>query len=309
MALQTSGSITLNDIHVEAGGTTGTACSINESDIRELIDKTASTEMSFSDWYGATATFSFSISSNTLKGTLSTLATAAGWDGNDLIDCTINSGVYVWSDSTSTAALTIDVANATVTNNGYIMGQGGSGGFNTSSSSGNATDGGPAININAASTTITNNSGAFIAGGGGGGAWSVEDRPAGSFFKGGGGGAGGGEGGKGGSNNNSHRAGASSPGGTGGGGAQAGGGRYTAVNEGWGSGGGRILPGTAHSSSGYTGGGAGGQAGTGGGGGGWGAAGSNGDSFGTTIYGGSGGAAITGTSRTLTNNGTVYGST
>ena len=237
MALQTSGSITLNDIHVEANGTTGTACSINESDIRELIDKTASTEMSFSDWYGATATFSFSISSNTLKGTLSTLATAAGWDGNDLIDCTINSGVYVWSDSTSTAALTIDVANATVTNNGYIMGQGGNGG---SPSTGDGTSGGPAINVTAANTTITNNSGAFIAGGGGGGAASHNSNQNNdTFWRGGGGGAGGGTGGNGDVTNTSQQAGSSTPGQASAGGAEAGGGT---LYRSYGIGGGRILP-------------------------------------------------------------------
>ena len=36
MPLQTSGAISLNDIHVEAGGTSGTTCKINDSDIRSL---------------------------------------------------------------------------------------------------------------------------------------------------------------------------------------------------------------------------------------------------------------------------------
>ena len=34
MALQNSGAISLNDIHVEMGGTSGTQCSLNDSDIR-----------------------------------------------------------------------------------------------------------------------------------------------------------------------------------------------------------------------------------------------------------------------------------
>ena len=38
MALQTSGAISLNDIHVEAGGSSGTQASMNDSDIRGLID-------------------------------------------------------------------------------------------------------------------------------------------------------------------------------------------------------------------------------------------------------------------------------
>lgn len=53
MALQTSGAISLNDIHVEAGGTSGTTCSINDSDIRALIGKASGATMSFSEWYGA----------------------------------------------------------------------------------------------------------------------------------------------------------------------------------------------------------------------------------------------------------------
>jgi len=56
MALPSSGQLSLNDIHVEAGGATGTLCSINDTDILGLIGKTASTTMSFSEWYGASAT-------------------------------------------------------------------------------------------------------------------------------------------------------------------------------------------------------------------------------------------------------------
>lgn len=42
-------------IHVEAGGATGTLCTINDADIRGLIGKTASTQMGFNEWYGASA--------------------------------------------------------------------------------------------------------------------------------------------------------------------------------------------------------------------------------------------------------------
>jgi hypothetical protein len=55
MALQSSGAISLNDIHVEAGGTTGTAVSINDADVRDLISAGAGSEMDFTDWYGASA--------------------------------------------------------------------------------------------------------------------------------------------------------------------------------------------------------------------------------------------------------------
>lgn len=55
MPLQTSGPISLNEIHIEAGGTTGTTVSINDADIRGLISKASGALMSFSEWYGASA--------------------------------------------------------------------------------------------------------------------------------------------------------------------------------------------------------------------------------------------------------------
>ena len=52
-------SISLNEMHVEAGGTSGTNATINDSDIRELIDEPAgvfgSNSLSFNQWYGAEA--------------------------------------------------------------------------------------------------------------------------------------------------------------------------------------------------------------------------------------------------------------
>lgn len=60
MALQTSGQISLNDIHVEAGGSSGTACTINDSDIRGLIGGASGAARDFADFYGASATPSVS---------------------------------------------------------------------------------------------------------------------------------------------------------------------------------------------------------------------------------------------------------
>ena len=53
MALQSSGAISLDDMHVELGESSGTQCSINDSDIRGLIDKSSGATMSFNEWYGA----------------------------------------------------------------------------------------------------------------------------------------------------------------------------------------------------------------------------------------------------------------
>lgn len=55
MALQSSGQISLNDIHVEAGGTSGTQAALNDSDIRSLISASSASEMEFADFYGASS--------------------------------------------------------------------------------------------------------------------------------------------------------------------------------------------------------------------------------------------------------------
>jgi hypothetical protein len=57
MALQTSGQISLNDLHVEAGGTSGTQASMNDSDIRGLLSAAANSQMTFSGFYGASSSY------------------------------------------------------------------------------------------------------------------------------------------------------------------------------------------------------------------------------------------------------------
>ena len=57
MALPSSGQLTLNQIHVEAGGTSGTEVRLSDSDVRELISLGSATgENKISDYYGASAT-------------------------------------------------------------------------------------------------------------------------------------------------------------------------------------------------------------------------------------------------------------
>ena len=258
------------------------------------------------------------ISENKADLDLEAELTAEGWNGTDSVTVTINSGVYIYSDNTSNAALTISSAlnnKLTLTNKGYIIGKGGAGG---------GYDGGAAISNSATGVTITNASGAYIAGGGGGGSGR------------GGGGAGGGNGaagfrssvgymyggtggapGQSGTKARTVYSGGNGGGGYGGGAGGGGGGGSTWYDPsyGGGGGGGRILPGTGgvggtgdpmgpllggNGGSGSNAGAAGSNGG-GGGGGGWGASGGS--------SGGSGGAAISGTALTLTNNGTIYGAT
>ena len=208
MALQTSGAISLNDIHVEAGGTSGTTASMNDTDIRGLtaasgrtINSTSSGVTDFSDYYGATSETSLGDSAGSnINGqvqlsniTVSNYISSGG-------TLRIPSTMWVWSSSTGTPAMTIDIP-CTVINEGKIIGCGGAGstiGWQSETTHG---AGGTAINVTSSGVTITNSSGAYIAGGGGGGASSAPTHASGTFQMGagpGGGGAGGGSGGRGG---------------------------------------------------------------------------------------------------------------
>jgi|MEHZ01.5.fsa_nt_MEHZ011491668.1_4 hypothetical protein len=53
MTLPNSGSISLNQMHVEVGGSSGSNVSINDADIRNLIGKGSGSTMAFNEWYGA----------------------------------------------------------------------------------------------------------------------------------------------------------------------------------------------------------------------------------------------------------------
>ena len=55
MALQSSGQITFNDLHTEVGGSSGTSCSINDADIRQLIGKSSGQSVNIAEFYGASA--------------------------------------------------------------------------------------------------------------------------------------------------------------------------------------------------------------------------------------------------------------
>jgi hypothetical protein len=231
--------------------------------------------------------------------------------GSTTLRITINSGVYVWSDSTGTPALSVTGGSGAdkieIVNNGYVMGKGGAGSTNSTA----GLDGGTAISISLPLLLDCQNG--YVAGGGGGGGSANPDK---SFCGGGGGGAGGGAGGAGMGSYGAGGAGGAinSVGADGTQGPQIGsGGPYYA---GGGGGGGRIIPGTGGSAGplGGPGGGAGGAGGTSnhqpadflpgsggsginpgvsntgsGGGGGWGAAGGAGGAFG----GGVGGKGIT----------------
>lgn len=55
MPLATSGQLSLNDMHVEVGGTSATECSLNDADIRGLIGKSSAAQSGFNEFYGASS--------------------------------------------------------------------------------------------------------------------------------------------------------------------------------------------------------------------------------------------------------------
>ena len=55
MAVTSSGEITLNEIHVEAGGTTATQGALNDADIRGLIGKASGAQNAMNEYYGASS--------------------------------------------------------------------------------------------------------------------------------------------------------------------------------------------------------------------------------------------------------------
>ena len=78
MALPGAGnSLSLNQMHVEVGGTSGTTCSLNDSDIRGLISKSSGATMAFNEWFGASA--SVADYSTTLTSGHTSVTTTVGY--------------------------------------------------------------------------------------------------------------------------------------------------------------------------------------------------------------------------------------
>jgi len=210
MALQSSGAISLDDMHVEVGGTSGTTCSLNDADIRALINVGGNTQQSIQQYYGKSSETSLPTGGSTVNGQVQLKQISASSYISSGGTLRIPSNMWVWSDDRTVAALTVDIP-CTIINDGKIIGKGGQGGsgmriknlphptaaaYNSGYSTtnlGTGSDGGPAINVTSSGVTITNSSGAYICGGGGGGG-AAHVEPA-NTASGGGGGAGGAEGG------------------------------------------------------------------------------------------------------------------
>ena len=108
MALPTSGnSLSLNQIHIEAGGSSATTCSLNDSDIRGLtaaagytINSTLGTAIDFGDFFGAsgaaadvslTMTIGGASSTSTVQYVGTTRIRYRGYDNSGTYDSSVTS--------------------------------------------------------------------------------------------------------------------------------------------------------------------------------------------------------------------------
>lgn len=190
MPLPGSGQITLNEVHVEAGGGTATSAAINDSDIRSLIGASSEqNNLSLSDFYGASARVNvvLSINSNTNNYNIYSNRGGSYVAGKTDIQLYINSAAAV--GSTTTGAYALDTGTGWtsgdtigIVNNGTVKGRGGLGGTGGNATTqallssdgsvpaykgGNGGTAGPAFRAQFACSVVNN--GSFYGGGGGGG--------------------------------------------------------------------------------------------------------------------------------------------
>lgn len=192
----------MNDLNKELGLASpyNQTISLNDTLVRTLVGKpTPASTISLSDGYNLSSTSKFT-ASNTNTVNIYDAAVAGGWNKSSAVEYTIPAGVYIWSDSTATAALSTGgpfPGGLTIINKGYIMGKGGTGASGTGGAGyNNAMVGGPAMNLST-NVTIDNRAGYIGGGGGGGGALRYYYDSNSNQFAPGGGGAGGGAGGQG----------------------------------------------------------------------------------------------------------------
>jgi hypothetical protein len=175
MPLPSTGSIAMSDVNVEIRRPSSQTLNLGDTEVRKLFEKTTGS-VNLASGRGKSYLYELFLNSNAINVNARTVAISQGWNQVSPLKIIISSGVYIYSESTSSPALTISGSfpgGVTLVNNGFIIGMGGRGGgpasdpgyINTQGWSGNS--GGPAISLGA-NVTIENNS--YIAGGGGGSA-------------------------------------------------------------------------------------------------------------------------------------------
>lgn len=163
MPMPSSGAISLNDANIELGIASGTTISLNQASVRTLFG-IGSGAISMGNGYGKSnrVTRSITIAADTANYVLNTAKVSGYSAGKTDVTLTINSGVFVFSNSTGSYALDVDTSWAsgdtiTIVNNGVIVGRGGNG---------NGGAGGPGFR---AQRAVSINNANRIAGGGGAG--------------------------------------------------------------------------------------------------------------------------------------------
>lgn len=142
MPLPGSGAISLNQIHIEAGGSSGTTASMNDADIRDMIGKGSGASNSFNEYYSVSA----AAPSATYKGR--TLTTGNGFpagyvalsSGTKIVVVALsNPGYQNTYCNLGSSAMTLAASNAqsshssiyylvtSASGSQYISGNGGSG--------------------------------------------------------------------------------------------------------------------------------------------------------------------------------------
>jgi hypothetical protein len=191
-------SMSFSQINTELGLSSTATISLNDAAVRTLAGVGASpAAIAITNLSGKSNQFSFTISTNQTNANLRTLALNAGWPGTAKVVATINSGIYISSNSTSTPALTVSGSfpnGVELINQGFIIGMGGNGnGRNVQAVGfvGIAGDpGGGALSVSSAISV--NNTGTIGGGGGGGGnggsSYNNNDYDPAGYFNGGGGG-------------------------------------------------------------------------------------------------------------------------
>lgn len=280
-----TGQISMSQVNTELGLASTTTISLNQTNVRTLAG-VPSGQISMSNLQGKSNQFAFTISTNQTNANLRTLAVNAGWNQSSKVVATINSGVYISSNSTGTPALTVNGSfpgGVELVNGGIIVGMGGNGGRGADwqgTNQGSGAPGGGALSVSSAITITNNGTIAGGGGGGGGGGRNVTTCPCTlfqAFYAGGGGG-----GGRSSNAANSSGGGAGTSSGLGSAPQPGGAGTLSSAGSG---GTGQAFPNAAD------------RGGTGGTGGGWGSAGNSGETRTQAgASGGSGGYAVSGNS-------------
>lgn len=168
MTLPVSGAISLGDVNVELQRSATATISMNDAELRTLF-AVPSGAIGLATGYGKANKFVISITSNQTNLDLRSWLISQGWNESSNVEVTINSGVWLSSDSTSIAGLRVSGSfpnGLKITNNGYIVGMGGAGGAGTAYTGSAGGAGGAGLFTSVALTMVNNGT---IAGGGGGG--------------------------------------------------------------------------------------------------------------------------------------------